>query len=1397
MRKFAPKHGLFMALALFAALSALFCTAPMARADELSYGCAYTDEGTEYYYSIDDCIKAAYEGKTIVFTRDWTIDETIKIEAGKSVSLDPHGSCIYVDTDKAYAFALGEGASLTIKSTSTAEYERTYSGFDEDTGEYVSGYTSNRKTLIATTDEDSHGGIRMDEGSTLTLENLAMVGCYSNGYGGAINVDWNCTLNLTNCDLEHNRGSEGGAIYVGGKYATINLDAAKVNKNHADNNGGGICSDEDGTKIVMKNGSTISNNYACECGGGIYFNESSFELVNGNDDGASDDLAPTICLNYSAESGGGIYTDSCAGDNQGTIDGITISKNTAAEDGGGLYLNQESTTVSNCTITGNVASDNGGGIYVNNDNIAVSGCTITGNLCDWYGKGGEGGGIFVSYRYDLALTGICTVTGNARGSSSDSTDSDDLFLSTVSGSSGYAYITGGVENGSSVGIRTGIEGERLLGKSISTYTTGTYFSDTDGYWISHGTDHDGDLWQRTGATDFELSVNGKSVGRFKPGAKLTINAKSLYDGEDFWKWSESGTTGLSPFSSYIPDVSSAKITFTMPQNDVDLAFIKKNVASNITVSAIRPVVGEELCERALVSWDYEGTTYYYSVIINWLDEGGTRVYTAEAGTKYRFYTVTEPDSWFCYDTNLDASNVTLTWDKGEAGPDVQDTHVDSLGYLNLTSGYYETEKPTVTEVDEASGSVMALSSVSDLLNVVPGSVGATLSDGTTTTLAVDKDAITWPEGLLDGDAVADVTAETTYENIELPLAASEKAADATSHTCKFTLTVLPSTEVAAPSLSLAGGTYNRYSGATLLSDDLTLNVTAACSAKSATVYYSLDDGAWTAYTSDGITLAGEADKSVSHKLQVWAVRNGVKSDVVEATYVLDDTLNKQVTIVCEDTALYGEGDTRWRVEKTVTANVGDTVSVTAPAEDGRTFDHWEWAKAPEGTDLTQETLQIQSFSPKYSGNIKAVYTPVITAVDLSVDVPVAHEALASATDVSVRVGSDDTTKDITSYLSGKGALTWSPDDATAKHVTCYTASLSLAASSSAADVKYKVADSLKLLIDGNEVEGGGWVDSDTQTLYVTFPSTGAYEYQSAENVADVDLSFADAYAYQEGQDRGATVSWGLPTHVNVTYKCGESEPIDVTWEVSGFDASATDAQTLTARGTINYPDYVDTTDAPEYVEVAINVAAIETVSAPVATPDAGTYTGTQTVTLSSDTEGATIHYTLDGTEPTADSPVYDGPIEVDHSCTLKAAAFHDVMLASETVEFSYTIKHVVSFDSAGGTEVASQEIACGERATKPADPVREGFTFDGWFTEDGEEYDFATPVDGDLTLYAKWSEKPAGDKEGDESGKGNDGDATKRGSALPATGDANACASLLSATALSLGGLGFLLRRKK
>ena len=61
----------------------------------------------------------------------------------------------------------------------------------------------------------------------------------------------------------------------------------------------------------------------------------------------------------------------------------------------------------------------------------------------------------------------------------------------------------------------------------------------------------------------------------------------------------------------------------------------------------------------------------------------------------------------------------------------------------------------------------------------------------------------------------------------------------------------------------------------------------------------------------------------------------------------------------------------------------------------------------------------------------------------------------------------------------------------------------------------------------------------------------------------------------------------------------------------------------------------------------------------------------------------------------------------------------------------------VTFNTDGGSSVTSQPVASGGVATRPAVPTKTDCAFVCWF-KDGALYDFASPVNGDIELTAKW-----------------------------------------------------------
>lgn len=78
-----------------------------------------------------------------------------------------------------------------------------------------------------------------------------------------------------------------------------------------------------------------------------------------------------------------------------------------------------------------------------------------------------------------------------------------------------------------------------------------------------------------------------------------------------------------------------------------------------------------------------------------------------------------------------------------------------------------------------------------------------------------------------------------------------------------------------------------------------------------------------------------------------------------------------------------------------------------------------------------------------------------------------------------------------------------------------------------------------------------------------------------------------------------------------------------------------------------------------------------------------------------------------------------------------------IVVALELRNPGYTI----TFDTKGGTDVASQTQMYGEPLTAPEPPTREGYRFTGWYKDYNcdEQWDLQNDtVEVDLTLYAGW-----------------------------------------------------------
>lgn len=85
-----------------------------------------------------------------------------------------------------------------------------------------------------------------------------------------------------------------------------------------------------------------------------------------------------------------------------------------------------------------------------------------------------------------------------------------------------------------------------------------------------------------------------------------------------------------------------------------------------------------------------------------------------------------------------------------------------------------------------------------------------------------------------------------------------------------------------------------------------------------------------------------------------------------------------------------------------------------------------------------------------------------------------------------------------------------------------------------------------------------------------------------------------------------------------------------------------------------------------------------------------------------------------------------------------------------TIDVKYDLdEHTLTFETNGGSAINPVTVRHGNAVARPADPTKDKYTFIGWYAdpEFTEEYDFATVLEADKTIYAKFelASTPIGD----------------------------------------------------
>lgn len=247
----------------------------------------------------------------------------------------------------------------------------------------------------------------------------------------------------------------------------------------------------------------------------------------------------------------------------------------------------------------------------------------------------------------------------------------------------------------------------------------------------------------------------------------------------------------------------------------------------------------------------------------------------------------------------------------------------------------------------------------------------------------------------------------------------------------------------------------------------------------------------------------------------------------------------------------------------------------------------------------------------------------------------------------------------------------------------------------------------------------------TNTTYknfsnVTSNSTASYTGNSAKDAND-------AIQMRSGTGNGtihsgivSTVSGGTLASITINVSSG-SKTIDI----YGNNTAYTSAEELYANGaTSNQGSIIGSTTTSatitpdndyQYVGIRshdgfIYISSIElkwnventtavytstidctpTVETPVISLASGEYNYDQSVTITCATEGATIRYTLDGTEPTENATEYTEALTINESATLVAKAFKDGYYPSEQATATYImpvyLENIAAFKAAVATD---------------------------------------------------------------------------------------------------------------
>ena len=101
--------------------------------------------------------------------------------------------------------------------------------------------------------------------------------------------------------------------------------------------------------------------------------------------------------------------------------------------------------------------------------------------------------------------------------------------------------------------------------------------------------------------------------------------------------------------------------------------------------------------------------------------------------------------------------------------------------------------------------------------------------------------------------------------------------------------------------------------------------------------------------------------------------------------------------------------------------------------------------------------------------------------------------------------------------------------------------------------------------------------------------------------------------------------------------------------------------------------------------------------------------------------------------------IFNGEVVNDYG-TITGGTFNGVVTNYSTITEGAISGIIVTYQ-VNGAHYATQIVPSGSTAIKPVDLAKPGYSFDGWYTSDGAQWNFATAVTENITLTARWTLK--------------------------------------------------------